>query len=89
MDSNKSDLYLTSFYFIVTTLVTVGYGDITAYSDSEKVMCIFLMLIGVVSFSFATGAVSSLITSYDSKEAVLKEKIATFNEIQSEYCFNI
>ena len=69
MDAPNLDLYITSFYFVVTTLVTVGYGDYTAYSLSEKVMCIFLMLLGVVSFSFATGALSSIITSYDSKEA--------------------
>jgi len=40
-----------------------------------------LMLLGVVSFSFATGTIASIITSYDSKEAVLKEKIATLNDI--------
>jgi hypothetical protein len=29
----------------------------------ERVICIFLMLIGVVAFSFATGAFSSIITN--------------------------
>jgi hypothetical protein len=43
--------------------MTVGYGDITAISYSEKILCIILMLIGVISFSFATGAISSIITS--------------------------
>lgn len=75
------DLYMTSFYFTVTTVLTVGYGDITAYSIGEKFFCIFLMLVGVLSFSFATGALSSIITSYDSKEAELREKIATLNEL--------
>jgi hypothetical protein len=27
----KSELYLTSFYFTVTTITTVGYGDISGY----------------------------------------------------------
>jgi Ion channel len=56
-------------YFTVTTVLTVGYGDITAYSIAEKVFCIFLMLIGVISFSFATGTLSSLITSIDERDA--------------------
>jgi hypothetical protein len=43
------------------------------------------MLIGVLSFSFATGALSSIISNYDSSEAKLKEKISTLNSIQSEY----
>ena len=46
-------------------------------------MSIFLMLIGVVSFSFATGALASLMTSQDSEAASLKEKIATLNEMQN------
>ena len=29
-DTDNRDLYVTAFYFIVTTLVTVGYGDYTA-----------------------------------------------------------
>jgi len=51
----------------------------------EKLLCILLMLIGVLSFSFATGALSSIISNYDSSEAKLKEKISTLNSIQSEY----
>lgn len=82
---NNSDLYLTSFYFCVTTVLTVGYGDISATNNGEKIICILLMLVGVVSFSFATGALASIISSYDSKEAILKEKIATLNDIKRDY----
>ncbi len=49
--------------------MTVGYGDITAQSIPEKFVCIILMLIGVVAFSFATGSISSIITSQDTKDA--------------------
>lgn len=48
-------------------------------------MCILLMLIGVISFSFATGALSSIISNYDSSQAKLKEKIATLNEIKHDF----
>jgi Ion channel len=66
-------LYLTAFYFTVTTIVTVGYGDITPYNNAERCFVIFLMLVGVISFSFATGTLSSIIQSHDSKNAALKE----------------
>ena len=48
-------------------------------------MCIFLMLIGVVVFSLTAGSLSSIITSYDSRESYIKEKIATLNQICDEY----
>ena len=60
-----NELYITSFYFTTTTILTVGYGDISAISKSEKVLCIILMIIGVISFSFATGSLSSIIANYD------------------------
>ncbi len=76
---------MKSFYFTVTTLVTVGYGDITPVNIVENLMAVLIMLMGVMCFSFATGTISNLITSYDSQEALLKEKIATLNEIHIEY----
>lgn len=76
---------MTSFYFTVTTIVTVGFGDIHAYSTAEQIIAIFLMLIGVISFSFATGALSSILANYDNSQAKLKQKIATLNEINHDY----
>ena len=58
---DEAELYLTSFYFTITTIVTVGYGDITAVSMIEKIVSIFLMITGVVAFSFATGILASII----------------------------
>lgn len=75
------DLYVSSCYFIVTTIVTVGYGDITAINSAEKMICCVLMITGVVAFSYATGALSSIISNVDSTEAKLKEKITTLNQI--------
>jgi len=42
-------------------------------------------LIGVISFSFATSQLTSILFNYDSSQAKLKEKIATLNEIKKEY----
>ncbi|CDW86372.1 cation channel family protein [Stylonychia lemnae] len=87
-DYDDGTLYLTSFYYTVTTIVTVGYGDIHAYSSGEKFMSIILMIIGVIAFSFATGSLSSIISNYDASQAQLKEKMATLNDIKSKYNIN-
>lgn len=58
---SDGELYMTSFYFTITTIVTVGYGDITAVSVIEKVVAVFLMITGVIAFSFATGTLASII----------------------------
>jgi hypothetical protein len=43
------------------------------------------LLIGVFSFSYATGTLSAIIQSIDERDAQLKEKIATLNEIKLQY----
>ena len=49
----------------MTTITTVGYGDITGHSPIERVLCIFMHLIGVLSYSFASGSLTSIIANYD------------------------
>jgi hypothetical protein len=59
------ELYLTSIYFTVTTITTVGYGDIDITTRMEKIFCILVMIIGVIAFSFASGSLASIIQQYD------------------------
>ena len=60
-DSDYNMLYLTSFYFTVETITTVGYGDYGPQSSAEKMFCIGTMIIGVIAFSFASGSLSSIL----------------------------
>jgi voltage-gated potassium channel Kch len=55
------ELYITALYFTVTTITTVGYGDISGTNTTERLVSIFLMILGVVFFSFSTGALTSII----------------------------
>lgn len=43
------------------------------------------MIIGAISLAFATGALASILQSYDSSETKLKEKFSTLNEIKNDY----
>ena len=60
-DLSVGQLYITSFYFSVTTITTVGYGDINGNSTVEYWICFFLHLIGVLSYSFAAGSLTTII----------------------------
>lgn len=54
-------LYIQSFYFMVETITTVGYGDYSASNVAENIYLIVIMFAGVISFSYATGSLSSII----------------------------
>lgn len=47
--------YTASFYFTVTTMTTVGYGDISGHNSLERIICMLIMIIGVVVFSIVSG----------------------------------
>ena len=84
-DLDEIHLYITSYYFTVTTIMTVGYGDITAQSLGERLLAILLMLIGVVAFSLATGSISSIISNADTAEDKLRVKMEILKELNVEY----
>jgi hypothetical protein len=65
-DYEWDKLYLTSFYFTVETITTVGYGDYGPQTSMEKLFCIGTMIIGVIAFSFASGSLSSILQNADS-----------------------
>ena len=56
---------IISCYFILTTLSTVGYGDFYPQSQMEKVIGIFIMLIGIAFFSYIMSNFTNFLASYD------------------------
>ena len=74
-DASEGELYLTSVYFAVTTLTTVGYGDVTPHTDNELVLCMIWMMFGVGFYSFVVGTLSSVLTSMDTKSVLLNSKL--------------
>jgi len=58
-------LYYISFYWTITTITTVGYGDISGTNNYERMFASFVMVVGVILFSIANGALASIISSLD------------------------
>lgn len=55
------ETYLCSCYYIMTTVSTVGYGDISPKNTFERVFGSVLMFLGVISFTFVSGALASIL----------------------------
>ena len=78
-------LYIASFYFVVTTITTVGYGDISGTNSAERMFGCLLMIIGVLAFSFSTGQLSSIMATKDSQTSRMIQRMRTLNEIDERY----
>jgi hypothetical protein len=67
IDATNFEIYVISFYWKLTTVTTVGYGDINAGTTIERVYNLFIMSLGVLVYSFAIGSLSSIVRTLDAK----------------------
>ena len=70
VDESSLYQYFNSFYWAFQTVTTVGYGDFTLSTNTEYILALFWMMVGVNFYSFTIGNVSSIIAAMDSKAAV-------------------
>jgi hypothetical protein len=71
MIADRQTKYITSFYWSVTTLATVGYGDVKGFTWQEYCFTMFVEFIGIAFFSFVMGSINNnFLTDSSSKEYV-------------------
>lgn len=69
-----SDQIITSLYFALTTLSTVGYGDLFPVSQIERIFAVIVMLLGVAFFSFIMGNIMTIVEDQKVKMGILDKK---------------
>jgi voltage-gated potassium channel len=73
--------YLRALYWCITTLATVGYGDITPTSNAQMLYAMVVMLIGVGVYGYVIGNVATLLANIDLAKAHYQanlERLSTF-----------
>lgn len=62
------DKYITAAYWAMSTLATVGYGDVHPGSVDEKIYAILGMVIGVTIFDYFMGTMVSTLANLNLSE---------------------
>ena len=95
--------YITSLYWAVTTITTVGYGDISATNFAEKCFAIFALFAGVILYSLFIGIVQEVLANSYAASKIQREQqeaVHTFlhlaqlppalrNEVESFYRLHV
>eukprot|EP00742_Colponemidia_sp_Colp-10_P004866 GILJ01005198.1.p1 GENE.GILJ01005198.1~~GILJ01005198.1.p1 ORF type:complete len:869 (+),score=110.14 GILJ01005198.1:173-2779(+) len=74
-----SDQYVVSVYWAITTLATVGYGDIHPYNSRERIFAMTCMIIGAVVFAYIVGNVSQLVQFEDDPTQMARERMESIS----------
>ena len=79
------DVYITSFYFIITTMTTVGYGDIVCVSYCERIFHIILLAIGSIAYSYIISKIGNQIKDENHIQIKLNKNKTILEEIRVTY----
>jgi len=78
-DLRPLDNYIRAAYWCVTTLTTIGYGDITPETNGQMLFTILVQLIGAGVYGYIIGNLASLLTNVDVARSQHEEKVEQIN----------
>ena len=81
-DESYLNIFIASIYFIIVTITTVGYGDITGNDMPEIWFQIFLLIVGTVAYSFIISYFSNYIVKNNKKSMTFEKNLEILQEIK-------
>jgi CRP-like cAMP-binding protein len=82
---DKLFLYLHSFYFIQTTMSTVGYGDLLPVRRGEVMFAMFVQVLGTAIFGYVVGLMGTDVSGLDAHETPMNVKIEFMEAIMDKH----
>lgn len=64
-DAGIDERYVASFYWAITTMITVGYGDIVPATRNERIFNVAVMITGCGVFAYTMNRVGSMLMDLD------------------------
>jgi CRP-like cAMP-binding protein len=83
-DAPFKDQYVASLYWTITTLSTVGYGDIVPIGNEERIVTIFVMVLGATVFGYVVANVGTIVGTINQLEARAADRLTHMTEFMKE-----
>ena len=78
-------IYICAIYVLTMAVTTVGYGDITCYSMNEIIFQLFILIIGIIGYSYVVSFVSNYIIKINGQSVDFEKKKEILDEIKNSY----
>ena len=83
--SSFPTIYLSSIYFLITTVTSVGYGDIIGKTITEFYFQIVILVVGIIAYSWLISSLSNYVKENNKQNEIFHQKINMLNEIKLEH----
>jgi voltage-gated potassium channel len=77
--------YVAGLYWSITTIATVGFGDISAHTTLERLYCIIMMAFGIAIYSLNLTKLSSILMREDEKNKEFNEQLEWLETLEDKY----
>ncbi|XP_033629263.1 potassium voltage-gated channel subfamily H member 8-like isoform X1 [Asterias rubens] len=77
--------YITSLYFTLSSLTSVGFGNVSANTDVEKIFTIIVMLIGALCHAAVFGNVTAIVQRMYSRRALYHLKLRDLKDFVTSH----
>eukprot|EP00644_Phytophthora_capsici_P015919 jgi/Phyca11/552766/estExt2_Genewise1Plus.C_PHYCAscaffold_490175 len=79
-DTGLYDKYVTSFYWAIMTMTTVGYGDVHPTTTHERIFAIVAMILGAWIFAYGITNVVAMVTNLNGPDSRFQLKMDELND---------
>lgn len=77
--SDGTGTYIRAIYWVITTMTTVGYGDITPVTNAQTIYAMLVMILGVGTYGYVIANLSNFFGNMDTAKLDFSKKMAIVN----------
>lgn len=88
LDSTMFEKYIAALLFVLTVMITIGYGSITPVTYNEIILTIFLMFFGILFYGKLTGILIEIYGKIRNKYQDYKDRSDQITEISQKSGFS-
>ena len=83
--NNYLSIYITSLYYLITTLTTVGYGDIVCISTPERIYKLIELSLGIILYSYIISKLGDMVKTESYSTMKYNNNLAILEDIRVTY----